>query len=223
MKGGMTMRYVCRICGYIYDEAKEKAPFASLPDTWKCPWCGAPKSEFAPESAKKPAAPAPLPDAGEEELKELTPGQLSALCSNLARGCEKQYKAEEAGLFAELAAYFASIAPAAEDSTVERMAALLQDDIDRYGSVRAAADAAGDRGAARVCVWGEKVTRMLSSLVTRYQREGEAMLENTGVWVCTVCGFVYVGDTPPEQCPVCKVPSWKFEKIEAAGGTGGAA
>lgn len=40
------------------------------------------------------------------------------------------------------------------------------------------------------------------------------MLENTGVYVCTVCGFVFVGDAPPEQCPVCKVPSWKFEKIE---------
>ena len=32
--------------------------------------------------------------------------------------------------------------------------------------------------------------------------------------VCTVCGFVYVGDVAPELCPVCKVPSWKFEKVE---------
>ena len=27
-------------------------------------------------------------------------------------------------------------------------------------------------------------------------------------------GFVYVGDAAPELCPVCKVPSWKFEKAE---------
>ena len=40
------------------------------------------------------------------------------------------------------------------------------------------------------------------------------MLENTGVWVCTVCGFVYVGNAAPDLCPVCKVPSWKFEKVE---------
>lgn len=27
-------------------------------------------------------------------------------------------------------------------------------------------------------------------------------------------GFVYVGDKAPELCPVCKVPGWKFEKME---------
>ena len=55
---------------------------------------------------------------------------------------------------------------------------------------------------------------MLSSLVNRYLNEGEAMLANTDIWVCTVCGFVYIGENAPELCPVCKVPAWKFEKIE---------
>ena len=58
----------------------------------------------------------------------------------------------------------------------------------------------------------KKVTRMLQSLLTRYESEGDKMLENTGVWVCTVCGFVYIGDKAPDLCPVCKVPNWKFEK-----------
>ena len=71
-----------------------------------------------------------------------------------------------------------------------------------------------DRGALRALVWSEKVTRNLKSLLTRYEKEGDAMLENTNVYVCTICGFIYVGDNPPEFCPVCKVPSWKFEKIE---------
>jgi rubrerythrin len=55
---------------------------------------------------------------------------------------------------------------------------------------------------------------MLSSLVNRYLNEGEAMLADTDIWVCTVCGFVYIGETPPELCPVCKDPPYKFEKIE---------
>ena len=97
---------------------------------------------------------------------------------------------------------------------MERLAALLQSDAEAYAAVRAAADAAADRGAARVCGWGEKVTRILSSLVGRYLREGEAMVADTDVWVCTVCGFVWVGDEAPALCPVCKVPAWKFEKIE---------
>ena len=33
-------------------------------------------------------------------------------------------------------------------------------------------------------------------------------------WVCPVCGYVHEGDTPPEKCPVCKVPASKFNKVE---------
>jgi len=29
-------------------------------------------------------------------------------------------------------------------------------------------------------------------------------------FVCQVCGYVHEGDTPPEFCPVCKVPASKF-------------
>ena len=29
-------------------------------------------------------------------------------------------------------------------------------------------------------------------------------------WVCSVCGYVHEGDTPPEFCPQCKVPGEKF-------------
>ncbi|MGM9608193.1 MAG: NADH peroxidase [Oscillospiraceae bacterium] len=29
-------------------------------------------------------------------------------------------------------------------------------------------------------------------------------------FVCSVCGYVHVGDAPPEQCPVCHVPASKF-------------
>ncbi len=49
--------YKCTICGYIYDPAEGDpasgiAPgtaFAALPDSWVCPVCGAPKSEFEKE------------------------------------------------------------------------------------------------------------------------------------------------------------------------------
>ena len=37
-------KYVCTICGYVYDEAVEKVKFQDLPETWKCPLCSAPKS-----------------------------------------------------------------------------------------------------------------------------------------------------------------------------------
>ncbi|MBD3414853.1 MAG: hypothetical protein GF421_10540 [Candidatus Aminicenantes bacterium] len=47
-------KWKCTVCGYIYDEAKEKTPFEELPDDWTCPQCGAPKSAFIPiEGTKK--------------------------------------------------------------------------------------------------------------------------------------------------------------------------
>ena len=208
------MKYICQICGYVYDDAKEKVPFAELPDDWKCPLCGAAKSDFKPEANGNEKKVVTAIEPMEADLEKLSAGQLAALFSNLARGCEKQYKQEEADLFKQLADYFTAVVPAVNDASVEKLAKELQTDAENYAAVRATADANADRGAARVCVWGEKVTRMLSSLVNRYLNEGEAMLKDTNIWVCTTCGFVYIGDTPPELCPVCKVPDWKFEKIE---------
>ena len=208
------MKYICQICGYVYDDAKEKVPFEELPDDWKCPLCGAAKSDFKPEANGDEKKVVTAIEPMEEDLEKLSAGQLAALCSNLARGCEKQYKQEEADLFKQLADYFTAVVPAVNDASVEKLAKELQTDANNYAAVRATADANADRGAARVCGWGEKVTRMLSSLVNRYLNEGEAMLKDTNIWVCTTCGFVYIGDTPPELCPVCKVPDWKFEKIE---------
>ena len=34
-------------------------------------------------------------------------------------------------------------------------------------------------------------------------------------WVCPVCGYVHEGDTPPEFCPLCKVPGSKFIEQKA--------
>lgn len=39
-------KWVCTICGFIYDDAKEKIPFEQLPDNWTCPLCNHPKSDF---------------------------------------------------------------------------------------------------------------------------------------------------------------------------------
>ncbi len=33
-------------------------------------------------------------------------------------------------------------------------------------------------------------------------------------WICTVCGYVYEGENPPEFCPQCKAPASKFKKQE---------
>ena len=50
-------RYACTVCSYGYDPAlgdrengiPRGTPFEDLPEDWRCPWCGAKKSEFVPE------------------------------------------------------------------------------------------------------------------------------------------------------------------------------
>lgn len=32
-------------------------------------------------------------------------------------------------------------------------------------------------------------------------------------WRCTVCGYIYEGETPPDDCPVCHADSSKFVQI----------
>ena len=207
------MRYVCSICGYVYDEAVD-GPWSELPDGWKCPLCGAARSEFAPEGAAKPAAAVTEMTRGETEMKPLSAIETAALCSNLARGCEKQYQTEQAEAFRQLADWFTAQEEQAAEPSFGRLLELVDEDLNgNYPAADAVSRENGDRGALRCLTWSEKVTRILKSLLARYAEEGDAMLENTGVYVCTICGFVYVGSELPEICPVCKVPNRKFEKI----------
>lgn len=47
-------KYVCQVCGYVYDPADGDpdggiapgTPFAELPEDWECPSCGVGKEDF---------------------------------------------------------------------------------------------------------------------------------------------------------------------------------
>ena len=49
-------KYICKVCGYIYDPAEGDtdsgiAPgtaFTDIPDDWECPQCGVRKEDFEP-------------------------------------------------------------------------------------------------------------------------------------------------------------------------------
>lgn len=56
-KEEMMAKYVCQVCGYVYDPAQGDpdngvaagTAFEKLPDSWECPVCGAGKADFAKE------------------------------------------------------------------------------------------------------------------------------------------------------------------------------
>ena len=43
------MKYVCGVCGYVYDEAAEGTEWEDLGDDFVCPLCGVGKDEFSAE------------------------------------------------------------------------------------------------------------------------------------------------------------------------------
>lgn len=208
-------QYVCSICGYVFDEAKG-GRWEDLPENWKCPVCGAGRDAFRVKETTAPPVNRPVQAADTE--RKLSAMELSIICSNLARGCEKQYMPEESENFARLAAFFRSAAQPAENPDIDQILALIEQDLSSgFPEGNAVSSDLPDRGALRALTWSEKVTRMQQSLLSRYRKEGDRMLQYTGVYVCSICGFIFVGDAPPEICPVCKVPSWKFEKVGRRG------
>lgn len=206
-------KYICSICGYVHDEAAGVA-WEALEQEWVCPLCKADKSAFKKEASDEKAEAVEVTLEMDEDMRELSVLEMSILCSNLAKGCEKQYKSEEAELFTKLAKYFKG-ASKDEEGDYQVLAELLKEDVQKNIVVaNQIAVKHHDRGAQRALVWGEKVTLILQSILSRYEKEGDAMLDNVEVYVCTICGFIYIGKELPELCPVCKVPNWKFEKVE---------
>lgn len=81
------------------------------------------------QAEKSPAA---VASAVEPELlekphveKELSPMEMSIICSNLARGCEKQYMPAEAENFTKLAEFFRQKAEPAKATSVEALLDLV--------------------------------------------------------------------------------------------------
>ena len=199
-------KYVCTVCGYIHN--------GELPDDFVCPVCGAGKGAF--KEVVEGAATDVIEKPQNTLDKELSAMEMSIICSNLARGCEKQYMPAEAKKFASLGEFFRKEGGNTDtEGGIAAISALLKNDVDKnYPYAHSVADAVGDRGAKRSLVWSEKVTRMLQSILARYEKEGDKMFEHSGVYLCSICGFVYVGEKAPDLCPVCKVPSWKFEQLK---------
>lgn len=208
-------KFVCMICNYEHDEASG-TKWDDLADNWVCPICGASKDEFnlQGEEESKPRNKQVILET-HNDMKELSPLEVSALCDNLARACQKMYAFEQEGKFRELSDYFKAGQAPATDPSYEKLLALIETDLEvLFPNAEQVATDKGDRGALRALTWTLKASRMLKSILSRYEKEGNDMLENTGVYVCTICGYIYIGNELPEVCPVCKVPNWKFNKIE---------
>lgn len=212
-------RYRCKICGHVYDESKEQVKFVDLPDDWKCPLCGAPKNLFEEIKEEKSTNVTQMmeeemnPTSFDEDLRNLSSLELSLICSNLARGCEKQYLEKERQLFQELATYYEE-KDSSKEGTLNDVKQIVGQDLKQQEQAMNVADHHQDRGAKRVLTWAGKSTKIMNMILDNYEKKGIDYLKNTKIWVCDICGFVYIGDVPPTVCPICKVPNFKILEVK---------
>lgn len=198
-------KFICQICGYVHEGTEP-------PDV--CPLCGAPKSMF-----KRADAPAPKTQVAPAAVADTADGlnaiEKSVVLTELANGCDKQHKLEARDILLELGEQYRTAAKKPVDASFEKLAAAIGAEIDTgYPQVTEVAKKAGDRGALRVLTWGGKGTMSQKAVLDRYLKEGDAMLKGQNIYVCPICGFIYIGTQPPEKCPVCSIPPWRFEVIK---------
>ena len=209
-------KYRCTICGYIYDDSKEKIKFEDLPDDWKCPACGAPKSlfeEIKEEKEKiKEEEKVEIIEEVDNDLRELSNYEISLICSNLAKASEKQYLEEEKDLFRELSKYYEEL-ESAKTGSLDDVIDMVNSDINSFSKAMEVFSKYDDRGAKRVVNWTSKSTNIMKVVIDTYKEKGIDYIKNNKIWVCDICGFIYVGDNPPKVCPVCRVPSVKILEV----------
>ena len=70
-------------------------------------------------------------------------------------------------------------------------------DLEELKTAMDIADKYQDRGAKRIITWASKTTNIMKVILENYKNKGTDYLKNTKIWVCDICGFVYIGDVPP--------------------------
>ena len=184
-----------------------------LPDTWSCPLCGAPKPHFV----KRENRPFPLKDEGPKQMtpeRELSAIEVSVICSNLARGCEKQYLDKESEQFSLLAAKFAAAEKPAKKADFASLLALVAQDLAEgypYANYISGAGK-GPRSPARACLEREGHQYAAISAVPICQGGGS----DAGTYRCLSVyhlWFCLIGDTPRRSAPFARFPVGNLKKL----------
>lgn len=221
------MKYVCKICGFIYDEATQDAKWNDLDTDWVCPVCKAPKEKFeavAETSTSKYAG-----TKTEKNLMEAFAGESQARnkYTYFAEMARKEGLEQIAAIFEETAnqekqhakMWFAEFhGIGSTDQNLEDAAAGENEEwTDMYKRM---AQEAREEGFEELAIKFENVGKVERSHEARYLRllknykEGKTFKGDAPKgWKCRQCGFIYEGEEAPERCPTCGYPKAYFERM----------
>ena len=112
-------KFQCAVCNFVYDESaglpekgiKPGTKWEDVPSDFVCPMCSASKSAFKEmvETIHDPASVSKVNNTHFENRKELSANEISAVCSSLAKCCEKQQLLTEMKAFNSIADYFRTV------------------------------------------------------------------------------------------------------------------
>jgi rubredoxin len=217
-------RYVCSVCGFIYDEElgypeggiPPKTAAKDIPTTFKCPICGGAKEVFENQSdlSEERGSIATSIKSIDDEIS-YTNKELSAIFSNLSKGCDKQYLFEMSELYNQLSKYYENNEMIDNESKFEDLQEMLKSDIsDNFVNAKEVASKYSDRGALRALKWSAQVSSLINSYLKKIALKSPEIFKDSNIYVCEICGFIHIGVEKPPICPVCKVPNIKMKQIK---------
>ncbi len=83
-----------------------------------------------------------------------------------------------------------------------------------YPAYMAIAELQDEKGAQQSIRYAEEAEKIHADMYSQAKEkaEKESDFDADEIYVCPVCGYTHIGK-PPEKCPVCGVPSDKFERF----------
>ena len=220
------MKYVCKICGFVYDEASESKKWDELDENWVCPVYKAPKDKFEAiqEGNSKYAG-----TKTEKNLMEAFAGESMARnkYTFFAEAARKEGYEQIAAIFEETANQEKQHAKMwfseyhGIGSTDENLETAAQGENDEWTEMyKRMAKEAREEGFDELAEKFEYVGKVEQSHEKRYLKLLDAYKKGTTFkgdapkgWKCRQCGFIYEGDEAPENCPVCGYPKAYFERM----------
>ncbi len=86
---------------------------------------------------------------------------------------------------------------------------------DMYPAYKAVAEYFGEKRAQvsiNYALSAEKIHAKMYGEAKEKVEKGED-IEEKDIYICPICGYTYMGDDPPEKCPVCGTTKDKFVKF----------
>ncbi len=222
-KAGGKTKYVCRICGYVYEGEV-------LPDDFVCPLCKHGAQDFEKITTDETKGDAMMELKGtktEQNLKDAFAGETQARSkyTYFASVAKKEGYEQIAAIFQDTAdnekehakLWFKALGGLG--NTAQNLLSAAQGEnyewTDMYATFAKEAD---EEGFTELAAQFRAVAAIEKTHEERYRKllhnvEMQEVFKKAGetMWECRNCGHIVVGKEAPEVCPVCNHPRAFFE------------